>query len=533
MISCRQRRDTERALTLRSLAAVGLVPRVHESPCDPPHPRENRRISLEALQAARGSDLLFVEDDIDADGTLPAWIDRARALRQPVTFCTVRAHMQPAHVNAALRQRRAIPTGLYPVTLTGWYGTQAVYLPADLVTWAADHPAFMEMNMHLGQLTWTGFDLFLREHLPRTSWRMHGAFPNPVQHRDPPKMVPRAAPPPPRVSLTYGHRAAQPLPRVGDERRVDVLATSRHYADHLRPIWDALPPDMRGTWHDSAAGMTPSHRPTIVSAYGDLAAARRRARPVILTEHGAGQTYRNSAGQLLMHPSYAGGRSRAGCILLLTPGPAATSAYHESGTQLPVVEVGCPKLDAWHDGTQQPTLTDPPTIAVSFHWDCAVAPETRSAWARYLPAFAALHRHGYRILGHAHPRIADQLRPMYAAAGIPYADDFDTVMRTASVYACDNSSTMYEFASTGRPVIVLNHRIYRRDVQHGLRFWQASRLGPHADREHDVEPAVRAALRDTPAAQRDRRASVLMAYAATDGQAAQRAADAIVAAVTG
>lgn len=313
---------------------------------------------------------------------------------------------------------------------------------------------------------------------------------------------------------------------------VDALASERHFADHLRPVWQALPPAVRGAFYASDR-MPTMPRPTIVASYGDLGRARRRGRPIILMEHGAGQTYRNSAGKLLMHPSYAGGRSRAGSILLLTPGPAAASAYRESGTQLPIVEVGCPKLDVWHDGTLQPDLTDPPTIAVSFHWDCLVVPETRSSWARYLPAVVDLHRQGYRILGHAHPRIADQLQAQYAAAGITFARDFDTVMRTASVYACDNSSTMYEFASTGRPVIVLNHRIYRRDVRHGLRFWEASHLGPHVDRPHELQDAVRRALRDRHGDRDRRRASVLMAYTALDGLAAQRAADAIVAAVTG
>ena len=533
MISCRQRRDTERPITLASLGAVGIVPRVHESPCDPPHPRENRRISLQALTDARGRDVLFLEDDITADHTLPAWIDRARDLQQPVTFCVVRAHMQPDHVTRALRRRRPIPTGLWPLRMTGWYGTQAVYLPRDLVAWAVDHPAFMQMNMHKGQLTWTGFDLFVREHLPSTRWRMHGAFPNPVQHRDAPKMVPRAKPPPARVSLTYGHLAADPVTPAPPEHRVDVLATWPHYREHLRPVWDALPDSLRGRWITGSTDCQTSARATLVCSYGDLDIARTAGRPVILMEHGAGQTYRDADGRLIRHRAYAGGTNRAGCILLLTPGPSATGAYRESRCAVPVVEIGCPKLDAWHDGSVQPDLTDPPTIGVSFHWDGRIVPETATAWPRYLPAIVRMHQSGWRILGHAHPRIADTLRAQYAAAGIEYTPSWPDVMRRASVYICDNSSTMYEFASTGRPVVVLNARTYRRSVHHGLRFWDGARLGPMVDHERQLEPAVRRALRDPPADQAARAASVAMAYAAVDGRAAQRAAAAIAAAVTG
>ena len=49
----------------------------------------------------------------------------------------------------------------------------------------------------------------------------------------------------------------------------------------------------------------------------------------------------------------------------------------------------------------------------------------------------------------------------YEAHGIEYVPDFDDVLRRADVYACDNSSTLYEFASTGRPVVVLNAPWYR------------------------------------------------------------------------
>lgn len=317
---------------------------------------------------------------------------------------------------------------------------------------------------------------------------------------------------------------------------VDVLATERHFRDHLRPIYAALPPEHRGELLTDRA-LRPSKRATVVSSFGDLNRARHAGRPVVLLEHGAGQTYRDPSGKLLQHTSYAGGRDRYGVILALVPGPSARDAYVETGTLrgAPIVEIGVPKLDPWHAGTRVPTPTDPPTIAISFHWECQVVPETRSSWRRFLPTFVELSRTrpDLRILGHAHPRLARVIEPIYAKEGIPFEPDFDRVLEVASVYACDNSSTMYEFASTGRPVVVLNHRLYRKDVEHGLRFWAGARLGPQVDDPRELERAIDRALRPKAGADALRRQAVALAYTHTDGKATDRAVRAILDVVTG
>lgn len=310
--------------------------------------------------------------------------------------------------------------------------------------------------------------------------------------------------------------------------RVDALASERHFADHMRPVLAALPPERRGTLHTHHKGLPRTGGPVIVSAYGDLRKARRTGRPIVMMEHGAGQTYRDAMGRLVGHTSYAGGGDRAGISLLLVPGPSAARAYAEAGNTTPIYMIGCPKLDPWLDGSRAPRLTDPPTVAVSFHWDCEVVLETRSTWARYLqPFLQAAGR--WTILGHAHPRIADTLASVWAHHGIRYAPDFSEILDTANVYACDNSSTMYEFAATGRPVIVLNHKYYRRSVHHGLRFWSAAALGPIVDRPDEVQAAIERALQPTRRMMRGAAAAVAEAYAVTDGTSARRAAAAILA----
>src|SRR5690625_7239322 len=123
---------------------------------------------------------------------------------------------------------------------------------------------------------------------------------------------------------------------------------------------------------------------------------------------------------------------------------------------------------------------------------------------------------------HAHPRIAGRTREMLDRAvakgrrescapegeydEIPFIHTFDEVLESASLYCTDASSTLYEYAATGRPVLVLNSRHFRKDVNHGLRFWEASEVGlnvwPKATAEVTagvLADAIVEALEDRPA----------------------------------
>jgi len=112
--------------------------------------------------------------------------------------------------------------------------------------------------------------------------------------------------------------------------------------------------------------------------------------------------------------------------------------------------------------------------------------------------------------------------------GIEIVQDFSEVCRRADLYVCDNSSTLFEFASTGRPVVVLNDPQFRREVNHGGRFWTWATVGYQCDRPEDLIPTVERALLDPPAQQAERERVLDLAYAyRTAG--AQRASDALLA----
>lgn len=111
---------------------------------------------------------------------------------------------------------------------------------------------------------------------------------------------------------------------------------------------------------------------------------------------------------------------------------------------------------------------------------------------------------------------------------VPFARHFDEVLDKADLYVCDNSSTLYEFASTNRPVLVLNAPWYRRNVHHGLRFWDAI-PGLPVDSPDNLRRGIEMALTDGPFARDERRKAVRYVYGdLCDGQATTRAVSAIL-----
>lgn len=320
---------------------------------------------------------------------------------------------------------------------------------------------------------------------------------------------------------------------------IGALAYEPHFLDHLAPVWHALPESERGEFRTDPAlapraralGIEPVEVPypkaipaepapsfagrlTLVASYGDLKKGRRMGLgPFVYLEHGIGQSYIGDA-HAKEHPSYSGGRNRADVVLNLVPNENAAQRWRDSYPDTPVEVIGCPKLD-----TLPAKEPGPVTVAVSTHFPCSIAPETQSALGNYLHAIEKLP---HAVIGHGHPRYFG-LDRIYKRIGVEYVPEFTDVCRRADVYVCDNSSTLYEFAATGRPVVVLNAPSYRRDVDHGLRFWEAADVGIQVNRPSELAPAIERALAGDTS---NREHALDIVYAYRSG-AAERAARAI------
>lgn len=318
--------------------------------------------------------------------------------------------------------------------------------------------------------------------------------------------------------------------------KVDAYASAPNYLDHIAPLWLALTPDERGTFFvphqlsqrarqrgvEATVGAPPQRAecPQISAGIQDVWASPER--PHVFLEHGAGQAYEGPGG--IDHEAYSGGRAREAIGLFLCPNEPSAARNRVRYPYARSEVIGCPKLD---EVPPYRSSGDSPVVAITHHWNGSLVPETRHAFPHFAPAYPELAR-AVKVIGHAHPRIYGYLARRYESLGIECVPEFDDVLARASLLIGDNTSALYEFpAATGRPVVVLNSPLYRRDVDFWPRFWSCADVGLNCDRPEDLVPTVLRAL-DDPVEVRTRRRQVCAeVYPLNDGKASWRGAQAI------
>lgn len=248
-----------------------------------------------------------------------------------------------------------------------------------------------------------------------------------------------------------------------------VLASRSQYADHLEPVTSLLPELPEDV--------------AIVASYADTHTAIRGGyRRIVRMEHGVGQSF------TIPHPHYPGGDGNEEVGLFLTPNEHSAERWHHRYPHTPVEIVGSP----FAESLPGRDVGGPVTIGFAFHWNLFLVPETRSALPYYRSAIADVADTFATVIT-GHPR-ARQPAQVAEKADVPYIAAFPDFCRTVDVLVADATSVLYEFAATGRPVVVLDAPWYRRDVNHGLRFWDAADVGPRVSHPGDVIPAIHRAL---------------------------------------
>ena len=300
------------------------------------------------------------------------------------------------------------------------------------------------------------------------------------------------------------------------------VASREHYWDHMEPVVAEL---------SNREGIVVQDR--VTSAWGvrsgillasSMADLNRASRAYVLMEHGAGQTYNVASGWA--HSSYAGSQAASGCVGFLTPNKKVADTWKAVFPLKPGHPVGCPKLDRY----LKMDRPDRATVAITHHWDCFVAPESRSAfqwykssWRRVIESWRA---EGWEVWGHAHPKIAEELLTFWRSIGVVTASA-DQVLTWAGVLVADNTSLLTEMVALDRGVVFLNAPWYRPEAAHGGRFWDWTIAGPMVDVPEDLlEPGLLDAAIDD--FRLERREVAEDVYAFIDGSSSRRAADAIV-----
>lgn len=295
-----------------------------------------------------------------------------------------------------------------------------------------------------------------------------------------------------------------------------AYATRPQYRRHLAPIVAEL--GARGHTVEWATRVS-AVRTRVVLVASAADGARFTNRELIYVEHGAGQTYVDGPGF-----GYAGGPRLANVRLFLAPNERVAAAWLASYPHAAVETVGSAVLDQHVPRNAAPT-TAQTVVAITGHWRCGVVPETMPALPHFRQVLPEIVGH-FDVVGHAHPRIARSMAAEWDRLGVRFEADPDVILRSASVVVADNTSLLYEAAALDIPVVVLNAPWYRRDVEHGLRFWSYP-PGLMVDEPENLARNIARALRDPRSAQRLRHRAAAYAYAAVDGRAAERAVDAI------
>lgn len=124
-----------------------------------------------------------------------------------------------------------------------------------------------------------------------------------------------------------------------------------------------------------------------------------------------------------------------------------------------------------------------PIVCLSSHWNQRGNVYTSSYFDHYFNKIrtAVCKRLGWELVLHGHPRNSGKLKYRAYSENLRWIKDFKEVVETCDIYICDNSSSIFSFASSHKPVILLNPPNVTMDTtpSFNFRFWEHADIGIH------------------------------------------------------
>lgn len=296
------------------------------------------------------------------------------------------------------------------------------------------------------------------------------------------------------------------------ENKIDYYCPATHYLDHAVDSWSYLHelkgnlyitenlreyaesryPDLENVVYvkhlnDLKSKLAKSNRYLLVFSYYYCQRLHTTTK-CILVEHGAGLVYNSD-------DPHWGRHYKPGEIAhFLVTNSLLQKKIEKNNPFVPTTIVGCPKLDKY--ARKVPKMSKKPVFAISSHWG-GTLPEVQSGFDYFKDSIIELSKH-YKVLGHWHPNLEKQLKPFYIENNIEPVADFSEVLDRADIYICDNSSTIWEFARIGKPVVLLNPPEYRKDFEHEYnpRFWSYADVGVNIDSNEEFMSQIKKAIKD-------------------------------------
>lgn len=243
--------------------------------------------------------------------------------------------------------------------------------------------------------------------------------------------------------------------------KIHALSSQPHYGVHLMAILEHLPDEYRGEYREGRVNARGIPQNDIVMVAGHLDIDLPGGRRTVLVDHGAGQPYKDAP---QWAEPYYGGAQPDHVVAYIGPRQSCVDRYG-----LPGFAAGSPFCDKFDLYPEQDNV-----VGFTWHWrGRRVCPEADTALPHYLDRlgdiFAALRDTGREVIGHRHPRL-NGYRNIYQKYGVEEVD-YETLLRRSHTVVADNTTALYHAAYLLRDTLALNAPWYRKDVEHGLRFW--------------------------------------------------------------